>query len=431
MSEQHEVLGVTLRRTERPMTVLGLVAWRSLWSMGKGAGASAFMRSPVALAAAGHRVHLIQPCAAGEEGEAEYAGVRFHKYRSPEILSNPQLPLPVRLWERAWRYGYYQLTAPRRAVQLARRITPDLVVAYGIMTTPAARTTARRLGLPLAARYFGNTLSLALHKPLSWQGNFMERIGFRIPVCAMVMTNDSSPALEVFRRLGVDRRPVHFLRNGIPEETFSPGPRSPEVIDRLGVSKTAFILMCVTRLHSEKRLDRAIRALAGLHQRGMTRAVLALPGDGPEKPALERLAAELGVTDHVHFPGPVPNRALAAWYRTADVVLSLLDRTNGGNPTCEAMACGRCVVALDVGTTNEVVKDGETGVLVPPTKVDDLPRILEALAGDPDRREALGRRARPFVLELCGTVKERLEREIGILEEVAHTRAVVPGNLEG
>ena len=40
-----------------------------------------------------------------------------------------------------------------------------------------------------------------------------------------------------------------------------------------------------------------------------------------------------------------------------------------------------------------------------------------------------GRRARPFILETCGTVKSRLEREIGILEQVAHTRAVVPGGL--
>ncbi len=425
--EQLEVLGTPLRQTDRPLTVLGLVAWRSLWSMGKGAGASAFMRSPVAVAAAGHRIHILQPCAPGDEGAHDFAGVHFHRYRSPEVFSDPHKPLPVRLWSRAWRYYYYQLTAPRRALDLAKHIDPDVVVAYGIMTIPAARKVADTLGLPLAARYFGNTLSLSMRRTLSWYGNFMERAGFPIPVDAMILTNDGSPVLEVLRRLKVDFTPIHYLRNGLPD-LFTPGPRPGELVERLGLPPNAFVLMTVTRFHSEKRLDRTIRALAALRTE-VPEAVAVLLGDGPEKPAIEALARRLGVADAVYMPGPIQNADLPPWYRLADVVLSLLDRTNASNPVFEAMACERCVLALDVGTTREVVKNGETGVLIPPECEEEIPRVLAELARDPARRTALGRRARPFILELCGTVRERLEREIGIIEEVARTRRVVPGNL--
>ena len=124
--EQDEVLGVRLKATAQPLTILGIAPWRSLWSMGKGAGATAFMRSPVALAAAGHRVHVVHPCGPNEGGTGRYGGVRFHRYRAPEVFSNPDLPLPLRLFERAWRYGYYHLRAPGQALRVAAAKRPEL-----------------------------------------------------------------------------------------------------------------------------------------------------------------------------------------------------------------------------------------------------------------------------------------------------------------
>jgi glycosyltransferase involved in cell wall biosynthesis len=259
----------------------------------------------------------------------------------------------------------------------------------------------------------------------------MERVGFRVPVEAMILTNDGSPVLEVLRRLRVDRAPIHFLRNGIPD-VFVPGPRPAGLLAGLGLREDAFVLMSVTRLHSEKRLDRLIRALARL-RREQPGAVAVLLGEGPEREALASLARSLGVADAVRFAGAVRNAELPQWYRLADVVVSLLDRTNASNPVFEAMACERCVVALDVGTTAEVVRAEETGCLVPAAGEEEVPvRIAEALLGlakDPERRARLGRQARPHVLALCGTVEARMRREIEIIEEVARTRAPVRGNL--
>lgn len=430
--EQEEVLGFVFRdRTVRPLRILGLMPWRELWSMGRGAGATAFTRSPVALAAYGHDLHVLHPAAPGAPREEDFGGVHFHRFRAPEVFSRPDLPLAPRLWSRLWRYGAFQALIEPRALELARSLKPELIVAYDVMTAPAGRTVARRLDLPLVGRYFGNTLSLALGHRLRWYGNFMERRGFRVPVEAMVLTNDGSPVLDVLRRLRVDFTPIHFLRNGVPE-VFSPGPRPRALLDALALPDEAFVVMSVTRLHSEKRLDRLIRALARV-RRDLPGAVALLLGQGPERDRLEALARELGVAGAVRFAGAVRNAELPDWYRLADVVVSLLDRTNASNPVFEAMACERCVLALDVGTTAEVVRHGETGVLIPPGEeasvVSAVAGELLALASEPTRREALGRAARPHVLTLCGTVEGRMRREIEVIEAVARRRASVPGNV--
>jgi len=432
-SEQQEVLGFTFaERAERPLRILGLMPWRELWSMGRGAGATAFTRSPVALAAFGHELHILHPGAAGAAAGEDFGGVRFHRFRAPEVFSRPDLPLLPRLWSRTWRYAAFQAAIRAPALRLARSVKPEVVIAYDVTTAPAGRALARRIGLPLVGRYFGNTLSLALGNNLRWQGNFMERIGFRVPVEAMVLTNDGSPALEVLSRLGVDFRPIHFLRNGIPENVFTPGPRPAGLLSGLGLPEDAFVVMSVTRLHSEKRLDRLIRALARL-RREMPGAAAILLGSGPERERLGRLARELGVADVVRFPGAVRNADLPGWYRLADVVVSLLDRTNASNPVFEAMACERCVLALDAGTTAEIVRGGETGVLLAPggeeATVAAVAAGLLELARDPQRRARLGRAARPHVLALCGTVEERMRREIEVIAAVARTRAPVPGNV--
>jgi glycosyltransferase involved in cell wall biosynthesis len=428
-AEQERVLGFAFHdRPERPLTILGLIPWRALWSMGAGAGATAFTRCLVAPAAFGHDLHLVQPRGAGEEDAGDFAGIRFHRYRAPEVFSNPRLALPARLWSRFWRYTAFQRCARRAALEVAQEIRPNLIVAYDTMTAPAAGEVARRLGLPLAGRYFGNTLSLALGRRLRWYGNFMERIGFRVPVQAMILTNDGSPIMTVFGKLGVDPTPVHFLRNGLDLARFCPGPKPAELLARLGLSADAFVLLTATRFHSEKHLDRTIRALAEL-RRELPTAVAVLVGDGPEKESLVRLAADLGVADAVRFPGPVVNAELPEWYRLADVVLSLLDRTNASNPVFEAMACERCVVALDVGTTAEVVRGGVTGVVLPPSRLEELPLVLAELAREPERRAALGRQARELIRALCGSWEDRLRKEIRILEDVASSRATLPGNI--
>jgi glycosyltransferase involved in cell wall biosynthesis len=178
------------------------------------------------------------------------------------------------------------------------------------------------------------------------------------------------------------------------------------------------MLLTGTRLASEKKLDRAIAGLRGLVACGVD-AVLVLPGDGPERGRLVAIARTAGMEERVRFPGPVPQEEMGDWYRSADLVLSLLDRTNAANPVFEAMACGRTPVVLDAGTTRAVVRDNETGVVLTHDQLPQLGRILAELLGDEERRRRLGSAAATSIRSLVMDLGERLDYEARLVEEAA------------
>jgi glycosyltransferase involved in cell wall biosynthesis len=137
------------------------------------------------------------------------------------------------------------------------------------------------------------------------------------------------------------------------------------------------------RLVMNKGPDTAIRALAMLTRRGVD-ATLAFAGDGPERTRLARLAIEEAVRERVHFEGfrPDPER----WFETIDVLVrpSLTEGMSLG--LLEAMAAGVPVVASNVPGNASLVRDGETGLLVPPRDPLRLASALEALAAAPALR---------------------------------------------
>ena len=109
--------------------------------------------------------------------------------------------------------------------------------------------------------------------------------------------------------------------------------------------------------------------------------------------ALVARAAELGIADRVHFRGKIPHDEVAWWMAAGDVFV--LPSLSEGLPTvvCEAMACGRPVVATAVDGTPEIVRDGETGILVPPREPRPLADALARVLDDPELAARMRSRA--------------------------------------
>jgi len=186
---------------------------------------------------------------------------------------------------------------------------------------------------------------------------------------------------EVETLVGLPRGSVRTIHNGVPDEvTASPEQRRPRLIGT------------IARLEEQKGVDVLIRALAGVED-----ATLLVVGDGSERGRLQELARELGVSDRVEWQGwaDEPRNYLAA----LDVFV--LPSRNEGFPlvVLEALLAGAAVVATDVGSVAEAVRDGETGVLVPPEDPAALAAAIEALLGDPERAGRLGAQGRQLVLE--------------------------------
>lgn len=393
-------------------------AQSGFWSMGEGIGAGSFWRTPRALVERGHEVHFVLPAPLGQAGgHVERDGLHLHFYASPIDFVLPMAPLPVRLAKRFSVHSTYQRIGLRSAMAVAEEIRPDIVLAFGTFEAPVAYKVARAIGVPNVTRLFGNSLSLTLGDPIRFHLNFPEVRAFKTPCARLILTNDGADGEKVARRCGVPPDRFVHLRNGLDFEMFKPGAADPAVFERLGLAAGTPILMTVTRLAFEKKLERVIDAMPVLLARAPN-AVAVLVGEGPERSRLETRAQELGVAHAVLMPGAVANRDLPAWYRSAAIVLSLLDRTNASNPVFEAMACERCVVALDTGTTGDLIVDGQTGVLVRPRDLGGLGATLADLVLDLDRRARLGAAARAHVRSLLLDPAARMDQEVAILLQV-------------
>jgi glycosyltransferase involved in cell wall biosynthesis len=207
---------------------------------------------------------------------------------------------------------------------------------------------------------------------------------------------------------------------GVPEERITVIYNAVELPDKVEPMpvplKTPVKAVTVGRLVPWKRVDGLLEALKGVPDLG-----LVVVGDGPERPWLEQLARELGVSDRVYFAGQRSKKEALGLMAACDLLV--LNSTHEGLPhvVLEAMSLGLPVVATAVGGTPELVKDGETGVLVP---VEDgvLAIVLKRLVNDQQLCQALAQTARRWVHEQLSLERMVEQTEAIVLEAVRKGR---------
>jgi D-inositol-3-phosphate glycosyltransferase len=197
-------------------------------------------------------------------------------------------------------------------------------------------------------------------------------------------------AREVADRYG--RTPT-VIYNGIETAHFSPQASDGGWRERLGIGDAPLVLWAGRLVRWKGTID-ALRAAALAGSCGH----LAIAGRGPEEPRLRDAAKALGIAERVHFLGTVSHADLPSLYRAADIVVG----TSFANETfgmvlAEASACARPVIATRFGGFPEVVRDGETGLLVPPRDPAALARAITDLISDSERARRMGAAGRAFV----------------------------------
>jgi len=194
------------------------------------------------------------------------------------------------------------------------------------------------------------------------------------------------------------RIPIGVAYNGFDSALFQPQPPDPALRARFA-SDGAPLLIHASRLVTFKGLDHLLDALALLDRHSHTR--LLLVGEGPHRASLERQAERLGIAGRVYFLGSVPHADIPSLYAISDVVvIPSTDHETFSIMGCEAMACERPVVASRVGGLPEVVRDGETGLLVPPADAAALADRLSVLLDDTMLRARMGAAGRAWTLEM-------------------------------
>jgi L-malate glycosyltransferase len=153
------------------------------------------------------------------------------------------------------------------------------------------------------------------------------------------------------------------------------------------------VLLHASTFRAVKRIDDAVRAVSTITSPNV---LLLLSGEGPERPHIEALVTELGLAGRVRFVGTATR--LVELLPLADLFVLPSETESFGLAALEALASGVPVVASAVGGLPEVVRDGETGLLVPPEDPAALARAIESLLTDEPRRVTMARCAREDAL---------------------------------
>ncbi len=191
----------------------------------------------------------------------------------------------------------------------------------------------------------------------------------------------------------IDPAKVSVIPPGVDLSRFRPMSQS-QSREFLGYGEEKNILF-VGRLEPLKGLDVLFRAVAALEDLGnITLNVVGGDENSQEKARLQTLASRMKLTQNVRFIGSVRHDELPLHYNAADVCVLPSHYESFGLAALEAAACGRPVVASEVGGLSAIVRNGSTGFLVEPKHSDTMAERLCELLGDDMLRSRMGSAAR-------------------------------------
>ena len=329
------------------------------------------------------------------------------------------------LLESVWQLGIFpeefrirhSLARPGTAVQIARialwlqRHRIDLVHAHDFYSSVLVVPAAKMAGVKVIV----GRLDLA-----HWHGPGQRALLRQVTRAAdHVVAND-----EAIRRMviaeGVPPEKVTVISNGIdlarfdrrmaeePEAAVPPTGGLPVVVQVANMS------------HPVKRQEDLLAALSIVNaERPRLHAFFV--GDGKRRPALQRLARELGVAQVAHFLGR--RMDVPALYARAQLGVSCSSAEGLSNAVIEGMAARLPMVVTSVGGNPDLILDGDRGLVVHPGRPMEMAQALRRLLDSPKERRRMGERARAFV-------EQRLTLRRMIAEHDALYREVLRGTME-
>ncbi len=358
------------------------------------------------LAERGHEVHVFAPAPVGDDPFADDPFV--HCYRSVLVPGelDYMIALPVFSGLREHRY--------------LRTLQADIVHSQHPLWVGAwGHRWARRRKLPVVSTAHTQYELHADRIPLpeAWAQRLVIRHVTRFfSLCDVVTT----PVNWMRQRL-LDRgvtTPIEILRNPVDLGQLAQ-PDRERTRRELGLSAKETVVGYLGRLASVKNVECVIDAVAMLAQRRGDLRLL-IVGDGPRRKGLrQRARRKLG--DRAVLPGAIPHAQVKHYHAAMDVFVTASHSEGMPLAYTEAMHCGTPVVAHATPGAADMIRDGDTGLLVPPERgAEGLAEAIERVLSDPALRRRLLKGGRRFA-ESCTypAVAERLEEIYALAAERA------------
>jgi glycosyltransferase involved in cell wall biosynthesis len=347
---------------------------------GGAANATSFLAR--ALVERGHEVTVLTTAFGRLRGTATESGVdvvRVRTLRRGADRSNPVEMLS------------FLVAAAIPALRLARRRRVDTSIAFfTIPSGPIAWLLRLALGIPYLVSLRGGDVPGfvpeidGIHRLIAP----LRRAVLR-RACAIVANSDSLARLSE----SSDPFPVKVIPNGVDPLAFAPD----ESVGR--AAENEFRILFVGRLHSQKNVGALLECAAALAALPGPRVVVEIVGDGPERPALTKLAEQTGAAGVLRWHGWLDKQQVLACYRRAHVFVNPSRYEGMPNTVLEAMACAVPVVASRIGGNEDLVVEGETGFLFDLAAPRQLTEALQRMRLDPSLGPRLGACGRQRVID--------------------------------
>lgn len=212
-----------------------------------------------------------------------------------------------------------------------------------------------------------------------------------------IIATTTDERTQLIRSCGVPANRVNVVPCGVDLTLFTPQERQ-EAREQLSLSTQQPLLLFVGRLDPFKGPDVLLRSLAMMQEEAQVVIAGGTLSDDSDLEQLRALAQDLGIAERVHFVGARPQQELSTFYSAADVTVVPSYHESFGMVAVESLACGTPVVATRAGGLTTVVRNGETGYLVPRCPGFFAGR-LDALLRDSDTWERMHNAARSSVLQ--------------------------------
>lgn len=296
------------------------------------------------------------------------------------------------------RFGRHNVLVNRGLVPALNRIKPTVVLCggYNYLASWEAAGWARIHGVPLLLWSESTALDARRgHRLVEFmKTSFLRQCrGFVVP---------GKSSFHYLKDLGIPERKIFTAPNAVDTELFSAladAARRDAIKVRARHSLPARYFLYVGRLVEAKGVFDLLGAYAKLSEEIRAEVSLVFVGDGSDRAKLMERASGIA-PGTILFPGFAHREELAEFYALADALIFPTHSDPWGLVVNEAMSCSLPVVATSVaGCTEDLVRDGWNGFVIPPRDFSLLADAMERLAVDSALRVEMGARSRPKIVE--------------------------------
>jgi len=204
---------------------------------------------------------------------------------------------------------------------------------------------------------------------------------------------------------------IHLISNGVDVGKFNPSIDGTE-IKRLYKAEDKYIVFTARHHRPVYGIAYLIMAAKLVISRKKD-VVFIIGGDGPLLNYHKELAGKLGIKDHILFTGAIPRNIIPKYYAASDIVVVPSLQESWGLAATEAMACGKPVIASNVGGLPDQIIDGTNGFLVPPRDPKAIADRILYLLENPSVAKRMGRNGRELAEEKYN-IEKRVDKIIEI-----------------